>query len=364
MPSHEGTEEVDVVLRARRQGRAVATVGRGLSVEIAAAAELSAMHLLLIPSTVHPDDVGELVRARVPGSDLGRNGWATLGRYSRLSGPYELSMEEAVDAAVPMPWTVVYALGAPIEREDPPLPGLDDRDGFARAFPYGLPWREEGRALHLLVAMARRVHGAVRVSGGDGSLIQPDPDRAVDVIVHSPYWLDPGVLLGIVQRALPTAQLQIEGADWSGPSDAAYSGAAVAGHLGRNPLSAQQLADVHHIADLRDMDVLAGEDVIDGFAIAGELGRDGAIEVLVHVGREREPAVAGQEWAEAPFVTYEIRWSSTAWEEREQRHPSPAYLTSRRRVQPLIRAVARVIVEATGGVVTDEDGFWVDRYLL
>jgi len=33
-------------------------------------------------------------------------------------------------------------------------------------------------------------------------------------------------------------------------------------------------------------------------------------------------------------------------------------------VQPVVRAVARVIVEATGGVVTDEDGFWLDRYLL
>jgi hypothetical protein len=324
------------------------------------------MHLLLVPSTVHPDDVSDLVRARVPGSELGRTGAATLGRYSRLSGPYELSMEEAVDAAVPMPWTVVYALSAPIEREDPPLPGLDDRDGFARAFSQGLPWREEGRALQLLVAMARRVRGAVRVTGG-GGLIQPDAGRAVDVIVHSPYWLDPDVLLGVVQRALPPARLEIEGADWQGPSDDAYSGAAVAGYLAEHPLSSQELAELHHLADRQDMQALAGEDVIDGFAIAGELGpcgEDGAVEVLVHVGREHEPAVAGHPWSSSPFVTYEVRWASTAWEEREQRLPSAGYLASRDRVQPVVRAVARVIVEATGGVVTDEDGFWVDRYLL
>lgn len=353
-----------MVLRARRQGRP-GVAGRGTAGEIAAAVELSAMHLLLVPSTVHPDDVGDLVRARVPGSDLGRTGFAVLGRYSRLSGPYELSMEEAVDAAVPMPWTVVYALGAPIEREDPPLAGLDDRDGFARAFPQGLPWREEGRALHLLVAMARRVHGAVRVCGG--GLIQPDPQRAVDVIVHSPYWLDPDVLLGVVQRVLPTARLDIEGADWSGPPDAAYSGAAVADYLAEHPLSTQELADLHHLADRQDMESLAGEDVIDGFAISGDLGPgggDGAVEVLVHVGREREPAVSGHPWSESPFVTYEVRWASTAWEERERRLPTAGYLASRDRVQPVVRAVARVIVEATGGVVTDEDGFWLDRYLL
>jgi hypothetical protein len=354
-----------VVLRVRRQARP--TVGaRGATAEIAAAVELSVMHLLLVPSTVHPDDVGDLVRARVPASDLGSTGCAALGRHSRLSGPYELSMEEAVDAAVPMPWTVVYALGAPIEREDPPLPGLDDRDGFASAFPQGLPWREEGRTLQLLVAMARRMHGAVRIVGGSG-LIQPDPDRAVDVIVHSPFWLDPDVLLGVVQRALPTARLEIEGADWTGPSDDAYSGAVVAEYLAEHPLSTQELADLHHLADRRDMQALAGEDVIDGFAIAGELGPhggDGAVEVLVHVGREREPAVAGHPWADSPFVTYEVRWASTAWEERERRLPSAGYLASRARVQPVVRAVARVIVEATGGVVTDEDGFWLDRYAL
>ena len=354
-----------MVLRARRQAR-IATPARGATAEIAAAVELSAMHLLLVPSTVHPDDVGDLVRSRVPGSDLGRTGFASLGRYSRLSGPYELSMEEAVDAAVPMPWTVVYALGSPIEREDPPLPDLDDRDGFARAFPRGLPWREEGRALHLLVAMARRISGAVRVAGG-GGLIQPDPDRAVDVIVHSPYWLDPDVLLGVVQRALPTARLDVEGADWNGPSDDSYSGTAVADYLAENPISTQELAALHHLADKHDMTTLAGEHVIDGFAIAGELGAgggDGAVEVLVHVGREREPAVIGHPWAESPFVTYEVRWASTAWEERERRLPTAGYLASRDRVQPVVRAVARVIVEATGGVVTDEDGFWLDRYLL
>jgi hypothetical protein len=354
-----------VVLRTRRQTRN-AVAGRTPSAEIAAAVELSAMHLLLVPSTVHPDDVADLVLARVPGSDLGRTGAAALGRHSRLSGPYELSMEEAVDAVVPMPWTVVYALGAPIEREDPPPPGLDDRDGFARAFPRGLPWREEGRALELLVALARRVQGAVRVAGGQG-LIQPDPERAVDVIVHSPYWLDPDVLLGIVQRALPTARLDVESQDWTGPSDDAYSGALTAEHLADDPLSPQQLAALHHQADLQDMEVLNGEQVLDGFAIAGEIGAygaDGAVEVLVHVGREREPAVAGHPWADTPFVTYEVRWASTAWEDRERRLPSAPYLASRGRVQPIVRSVARVIVEATGGVVTDEDGFWLDRYHL
>src|SRR5512144_2743140 len=290
---------------------------------IGAAVELSAMHRLRCRSTLHLDDVGDLVRARVPGSELGRTGQAALGRHSAISGPYELSMEDAVDAAVPMPWTVVYALSAPIEREDPPLPGVDDRDGFAHAFQQGLPWREEGRALQLLVALARRVGGAVRIAGRAGSdaLIQPDPDRAVDVVLHSPYWLDPDVLLGVVQRVLPTAQLEIEGEDWNGPSDGAYSGALAAPYLIETPLSERDLSQLHHHADQVDLSVMAEDHVIDGFAVAAEIGRDGAIEVLVHVGREREPAVAGQLWADRPFVTYEVRWAPDDWEERERRLP-------------------------------------------
>ena len=353
-----------MVLRGRRQSRPSPT-GRITLPEVAAAVELRACHLLLVPSTLHPDDIADLVRARVPGSDLGRTGQAALGRFSRLSGPYQLSMEDAVDAAVPMPWTVAYALAAPFEREDPPIPGLDDRDGFARAFPDGLPWREEGRALALLVAMARRTQGAVRVAGGP--MIQPDPDRAVDLILHSPYWLDADVLLGVVRRVLPAARLEIEGEQWNGPSDDVYSGAATAALTADAPLSPHDLARLHHTADQHDMARLADQDVIDGFAIVADIGPygdDGAVEVLVNVGREREPAVADQPWGDTPFVTYSVRWASADWEERENRLPSAGYLASRARVQPLIAAVARVIVEAAGGVVTDEDGFWLDRYAL
>jgi hypothetical protein len=333
---------------------------------LSSAVELSAMHLLLVPSTIHADDVSDLVRARIPGSDLARTGQVALGRHSRLAGPYVLSMEDAVDAMVPMPWTMVYALGSPFEREDPPLPGLDDRDGFAHAFPHGLPWREEGRALHLMVALARRLQGAVRVAGSR-VLMQPEPERAVDLIIHSPYWLDPDVLLGIVQRVLPSARLEIEGQDWNGPSDDVYSGVAVAALTAHEPIGSHDLRRIHHQADQQDLALLAQDHAIDGFAVAGEIdahGEHGAIEVLVTVGREREPAVADQVWADSPFITYQVRWAAADWEQRERRLPSNAYLASRRLVRPLVSAVARSIVEATGGVVTDEDGFWLDRYGL
>jgi hypothetical protein len=163
------------------------------------------------------------------------------------------------------------------------------------------------------------------------------------------------------------ARLDVEGTDWNGPSDEVYSGQAIAPLTTAAPISAHDLARLHHAADQFDMARLAAEDSIDAFAITGDLGHggeDGAIEVLVNVGREREPAVADQPWAQNPFVTYQLRWSSLDWQERERRLPAAGFRASRARVQPVIRAVARVIIEATGGVVTDEDGFWLDRYSL
>jgi hypothetical protein len=260
-----------------------------------------------------------------------------------------------------MPWTVCYCLEAPVEREGPPPPGVDDRDGFAHAFPNGLPWRDEGRVLHLMVSLARRVGGAVRVAGSM-ELIQPDPERAVDYVVHSPTWLEPEVLLGVVHRELPGAVLAVEGLDWHGPPDAAYAGLTEAGSP--EHLSAPDLYALHARADERDIQVMADQDVIDAFAITADVGWDGVIEVLVHLTDGDTPAVQRQPWADEEFVTYEVRWVHPDPAERERRYPSEPFLASRSRVAPLVARTTRAIVEATHGIVVDEDGFEVDRYLL
>jgi hypothetical protein len=345
----------------RRRNRPVEPqpdLGEGITV-----AELASQHLLLVPTTVDVDAVSLLLRDRLPISDLAGTGEITFGRHSKLTGPYELSLEDAVDAAVPMPWTVCYALEAPVEREGPPIPGVDDRDGFAYAFPDGLPWRDEGRALHLLVSLARRIEGAVRVAGSF-DLILPDPDRSVDYVVHSPTWLEPEVLLAVVARELPGAVLAVEGQEWAGPTDDVYSGQTVAADVPHDPLTPQDLYELHSHADQRDIQVLGSQDVIDAFAITGDVGWDGTIEILVHLADGEVPSVQREDWSREEFVTYEVRWVNADLSEREKRYPSETFLASRSRVAPLVGRTTRAIVEATGGIVIDEDGFHVDRYML
>ena len=277
-------------------------------------------------------------------------------------------MEDAVAAAVPMPWTTCFDLDAPVEREDPPLPGNDDRDGFAFAFPEGLPWRDEGRALHLLVSLARRLDGAVRTAG-HLQLILPDPHRAVDHSVHSPEWLGPDVLAGVVSRVLPHVRLAAgsPGREWTGPGDAVYSGEAVLEETESDPLTPDEMEQLHVRADENDLRAMAAGVALDGYALVAELGpggRDGAAEILVAIGEAGEPSVAGLPWAADPFITYQIRWVSPDPLDRERRLPSDAYLAARGRVAPVVAALTRGVVEAAGGVVTDEDGFPVDRYAL
>lgn len=349
--------------KARWFGRSSGDLAQG-NLDATQLARLRSHHLLLVPTTVTAEEVAQLVRSRVPYGNLAVDGEVPLGRRSRIVGPFELVMEEAVDAAVPMPWTVVYALDAPVEREDPPLPGLDDRNGFAAAFPRGLPWREEGRGLQLFVELARRLHGVVRVSGGP--VIHPDHDRAVDHAVRSPYWLDPDTLRGVIERALPDARLALDGVEWSGPVEDLYSGLVERDDMSQDPLPPEDLALLHAQSAAYDLEALAGEDSVDAYAAIGLIGSgaDGSVEVRVHVAPAPEPSVIDEEWSDGPYVVYEVRWICPDEAERERLTPSPQFEASRERARAAVLETTRCLIEATSGVVTDEDGFWVDRYSL
>jgi hypothetical protein len=118
-----------------------------------------------------------------------------------------------------------------------------------------------------------------------------------------------------------------------------------------------------------DMASLGAPDVLDAYAVIAPLGpggHHGAVEVLVHVAEPDEPAARTQDWGRRPFVTYEVRWLCTEPDavERERRAPDERYVATRARVAPVVVTVTRAVIEAASGIVTDEDGFWLDRYRL
>lgn len=321
-------------------------------------AGLADVHLLLLPAHAQPGDVEALVLTRLPDARDGGPG-LRLSRHVRLTGPVVLDDATAAVAQVPPGWEVVYALQAPRERDEPPLPGLTDRDGLYRAFPGGLPVRSERRGVDLLVAVARRLGGAVRVAGS-GVVLTPDPGAVVDLVVQAPYWLEPETTLAVCAAVAPAARLAVEGADWRGPPsglvDAPLDAAAAA-------LRPDLRVALHASADRLDAETLAAGTVLDAYAVAISIGRDGLVEVRVHVAESSPAALAGVPWADS-VVSYEIRWSAAVESQAEHDAPGRAHIAARNSAHRLVVPLAAALVEAADGVPVDGDGFLVDRYDL
>ncbi len=313
-------------------------------------------HLLVLPAGTDPQQVAARLRDRVPEADLAGHGRAAVGRGSAVIGP--LGRADAARARqAGHRRAVVYALVAPVQREDPPAPGAADPDGLHRAFPEGLPWQEEGHVLDLGLALARRFGGSVLTASG--YRLTPEPDTLVDLTVYSPYALDVDRLLEVVRRVLPTAWAATAGQDWAGPDaptdDAPTDDAPTDDAPTDDAPTDDALAALHERADRADRAALQAPDELDAYAVAGELGpcgSDGLVEVVAQVPDTEVPALAGQDWAARPFLGYQLRWSPAG-----EQGPTQAGSAARARGAKVLLALARTLVEVLGvAEVVDADG--------
>jgi hypothetical protein len=115
-----------------------------------------------------------------------------------------------------------------------------------------------------------------------------------------------------------------------------------------------------------DAETLAGEFVLDAYAIVVDVGPDGAdglVEVLVHAAEGPVSALAGLDWADRA-ITYEVRWAPEDEGEASREHPREELRAARRRAAAVVGEVARAVVEVTDGVPVDDEGFLLDRYSL
>jgi hypothetical protein len=324
------------------------------------AQQLRESHLLLLPAHIPPEDVEALVLTRYPEMEKAEDGAMRFGRHTGFAAPLILADPESVDSTAERP--LVYALECPVEREDPPMPGTSRPDGLHRAFPDGMPTRAEARAVELMLAIARRLDGAVRIAGS-GVVLQPDPHSRIDLTVYSPYWLEPEMVLWAVKSQEPTARLALEGEQWEGPPDGLVD--RPADEASAN-LREELRVGVHAAADRYDAAAMDAPDVLDAFAVVVHLGPDGRhglLEVRVHPVEETVPALAGQDWADQT-IAYEVHWSPPDERQAALEHPSTDYLMSRDIAATSVGLVASALVDVAEGVLVDADGFLVDRYDL
>ncbi|WP_136517468.1 hypothetical protein [Cellulomonas telluris] len=366
---------------------------------------LADRHLLALPDGVEPDEVEVLASSRFrnvrweaasPGDAATRTGvlpavTAALGirsvgaranttpvralrlaRLSSLAGPYGVAVEDAVALGLPASTRTVWVLSAPRERGERPWPG-GDRDGLKRAFPDGLPVREEERVLQWLVAAARRLGGAVRTQ--TGAILTPDPDASTDLTVLTSRWLEPDDVLRIVQRVQPRAYLSVATpGSWAGPasrtgrgSQGAVGGSPEAGGSGlRAALERYGVADEderHRLmaeADAYDELMLAAPPPAEAFGVLVDLGVDGMLAVEVSATEQLPPLLEGLPWVADGVVAYRVRWEPREIEQLEQERPTLDHRVARSRSAPLVCAVARVLHAEVGGEIADESDFLVD----
>ena len=295
-----------------------------------------------------------------------------LARLSTLTGPYRVEAEDAVSLGLPTTSTLAYVLVAPRERGEKPYPG-GDRDGLKRAFPEGMPIREEERVLQWLVAAARRLGGSVRI-GEHGTILTPDVDSAIDLTVLSDSWLEPTEALAVVQSVQARARLSEATTPWSGPQpgvgrDASGRPGWVAEAGGRGLSAALERHGVDDEAERqRLMDeasafdelMLAVPPVPEAYGVLVDLGHDGMLSVEAGVETSLPPLMRDLPWTRNGIVAYRVHWEPPFIEELEAERPSFEHRVARSRAAPLVQAVARAVHGAIGGEIADEADFLVD----
>ena len=282
-----------------------------------------------------------------------------LGRMSRLVGPYSVTPEVAMALGLPSTTRTAWSLDCPAERGEPPWPG-GDRDGLKRSFPQGMPVRDEERALVWLVAVARRLQGAVRVAGS-AAVLTPDPEQAIDLTVLTDRWLEPNEALAVVRRVVPRAVLSGTGErqPWAGPPDpddpvirAALGPYGVQDDAERARLAAEAAA--------YDEWMMAHPPAAEAFGVEVDLGVDGIVVVEVSERQEVPPLLRALPWAAGGVVAYRVHWEPADVTELEAERPSLAHRVARGRTAPRVQAIAKALHGVVGGEVADEAEFLVD----
>lgn len=339
------------------------------------AAGHQARHVLALPGDVEIDEVETLALSRfagtrwelapdgvepplpVPRAAPGAPGVLRTSRHTTLTGPYAPPQSYSSEIAM------VFDVVCPRERGEPPYHGGGDRDGTGRAFPRGLPRREEERVVAWAVAACRRLGGALRLDVGDpaadsgaGVLLTPDPAAAVDLCLYSDVWLDPNAAQALVARVHPRTTLATEGVSWQGPPQGIselplYHGEKLAGERRR---------EIHAAADDFDIEALTTASVLDGYGLLIDLGMDGIVAVEVG-GEEQLPLLLrGLPWTARGAVAYRVRWEPPDLVDSQRESPSMEHRVARGRAAELVAQVVRALYGATGGEVADEADFLLD----
>lgn len=337
--------------------------------EVLAMSRFTATRWDRTPADILPGDVTSAPQG--PRAKGNEPGVLRISRHATLTGPYA-PHGRGFDVGLPPGNALLFDVVCHRERGEPPF-SLGDRDGIGRAFPQGLPEREEGRLVTWLVAAARRLRGVLRVdvgglwdaeptSGtpgprpGTGVVLTPDAEATVDMSLYSRVWLEPEAALATVRPLHSRTRLATEGVEWGGPP----AGIADKPLYPGEKMDPRRRRQLHAAADEYDIAALRGPKVLHGYGLLIELGVDGIVAVEVAGEEHLPPVLRGLPWTADGAVRYRIHWEAPDQVEANQEQPGMEHRVARKRAAELVTRIVGVLYEAAGGEIADEDEFLVN----
>jgi hypothetical protein len=127
-------------------------------------------------------------------------------------------------------------------------------------------------------------------------------------------------------------------------------------------LTDERRAQIEHLSQQHDAHALAHDEGLDAYAITGR-----AAVLLEAIAEDAVPPWVEHRLDAAPtdlVVTFTVRWVPANLTLVEAEELSPILRREREHARQRVRHVTRAVVEAVGGVITDDEGFEVDRYAL
>jgi hypothetical protein len=307
-------------------------------------------HLLVLAPDIDASEIAILASTRWRGVERAL-GEITLSRYSSLFGPYTIGAGLGPALGLPRGLNQAWMATTLTERGDRPFPGALDPTGVSRAFPRGLPVREERRVVDFLVAAARRLGGVVRFHDS-GLMVAPVPDGALDLSVYSPLWLEPEAALATARSVVPRFELAINWHDFAPPGP------------GAAPEEDYDLAEarreLRERADQRDQAAMAEPPSLDRYALAADLGPAGSLVIEISGVDQPPGALRALPWATEGAVAYTVRWVPVDPKNLLMEFPPADHCRTRSQMASLLAALAHVVYQTIGGEVLDADGFPID----
>lgn len=319
-------------------------------------------HLLVVGDGVAPQDLEALTLSRFPGASRRDEHTLDLLPGAWLTGPWTIDDTARERLGLPAEASTAYLARSPVDRAGPVPEELRGIGGLLDAFADGTPEGIEGEVVQFLHAVARRLGGGLRV-GGSGSLVVPDPDQLVDLIVYSPIWLEPDALQVVLEPVLAGIDVLPRVPQVVLPQAPEPDG----------ELSSDRHRELHSRAEAFDAAALTAPTVLEGYGALWRFPDDGVISVHVEEVDVVPLALREVGWADRGLLSYAVRWYPAedddpgGPDERGERgdsgepdEPDEPEPTTPGQARATVEAAAAALHAAAGGSIADDDGFLVE----